>query len=823
MTSTSDFTATTSEGIRRSTDAPTSIFNGEPSRPVSYRVPSGRPHSQRVHLTKSTPAQEDDHLSAMLRDLRSELDIKKREEKILQAEISAILSQASVAPEQSRSVGLAVSRLNNNLLLVESSAKDLSSELTTIASLANNISEKVCILDEAKSRVVDCLQMVNDMTDLGTCSDGVDEAINKEEYELAAQYIHRFLTLDKAVFQFETSDQEIGDTMQHNYKVLSSAAQRLKGILEKKRDEALSTENVPQLHRFTKLFPLLNEHDAGLTRFASFVSKQIDAKGESNLKIMAAGGTDEKRRKILYADTLFHFFEGVADILDANLSVIESSYGGERLISFIAIIQRNVDDIACKVLEEFNTRRKFKQKKKMVRNWGSTNSASGNQTEQIDPMELDSLLFELCQMNANAEMYWKFVRKKFAKHLSSIGKVDDEDGKEESAEEAQKREERKKAMQHNLDLQLNRSMLGTKMQELSGDYILLEQFYMNVCIEKAIQSEQRDEDGSLTSSLIDDVIYLLRKCSKRALSCANADCVCAAMNNFAGLLQDPLLQHLQTVIKTGFPSSGFAAEALQTAQNAYNAIQHGKTDGGSEAQKDTFLTALNNSRTMMDMLAELKKSLEAEFSKFGSDERERTKLLHSLSQFDDFSRQLQNSTAHGVASLARALFKSRLKTSCETYVDLPHSLTSEQLTQYEANEPFISNFNVAIDKLFAAFEPLLIKDNYETLLLCTCSECYKHFERVIGKCQFNRFGALQLDREVRQLNSYLSAVVGWKAREKGARLSQIVSLLNVETLDEAVDVWQSSSSSRLISPSEAISILQLRSDLPHNLIVNLKL
>ena len=62
----------------------------------------------------------------------------------------------------------------------------------------------------------------------------------------------------------------------------------------------------------------------------------------------------------------------------------------------------------------------------------------------------------------------------------------------------QKREERKKAMQHNLDLQLNRSMLGTKMQELSGDYILLEQFYMNVCIEKAIQSEQRDEDGSLT-------------------------------------------------------------------------------------------------------------------------------------------------------------------------------------------------------------------------------------------------------------------------------------------------------------------------------------
>ena len=74
----------------------------------------------------------------------------------------------------------------------------------------------------------------------------------------------------------------------------------------------------------------------------------------------------------------------------------------------------------------------------------------------------------------------------------------------------QKREERKKAMQHNLDLQLNRSMLGTKMQELSGDYILLEQFYMNVCIEKAIQSEQRDEDGSLTRYNLQKFAILVR-------------------------------------------------------------------------------------------------------------------------------------------------------------------------------------------------------------------------------------------------------------------------------------------------------------------------
>lgn len=52
-------------------------------------------------------------------------------------------------------------------------------------------------------------------------------------------------------------------------------------------------------------------------------------------------------------------------------------------------------------------------------------------------------------------------------------------------------------------------------------------------------------------------------------------------------------------------------------------------------------------------------------------------------------------------------------------------------------------------------------------------EVVHQVERVIFKCTFNRMGALQLDKEFRQLTSYLTTVAGWSFREKIARLSQV--------------------------------------------------
>jgi hypothetical protein len=80
-------------------------------------------------------------------------------------------------------------------------------------------------------------------------------------------------------------------------------------------------------------------------------------------------------------------------------------------------------------------------------------------------------------------------------------------------------------------------------------------------------------------------------------------------------------------------------------------------------------------------------------------------------------------------------------------------------------------------------------------------------------------GALQLDKEFREFATYLTTIADWSIREKCARLGQLISLMNVETVDEAVDYFyglqnSSTSSSTLLSASDLKKTLKLRGDLP---------
>ncbi|KJH51384.1 hypothetical protein DICVIV_02398 [Dictyocaulus viviparus] len=426
---------------------------------------------------------------------------------------------------------MAVSRLNNAMLVVEGDSKQLASSLRTISRLADNISSKVSALDVAKTRVVECLQLAGDMYDLGVCSEGVHDCISNEDYEQAAQHIHRFLTLDRAVFQFSsTAEKEAGQNMSHSYEVLTDAATRLKGILERKLDEAIDNEDVAAIQRFVKLFPQINEHDKGLLQFGKFLSKKILKIGEDNLKIMNAGGTDDKRMNVLYADTLYLFFEGIAALLETNQPIVENSYGADKLLDFINILQVEIDKIVEKVIDAFAKKRQLDKRLKVVqRILRDDRHVDKVVVEKIDALELDTLLSEICLMNTHTEMYWRFVRRRIKgatiesetedsvmARCDDFGDLDEEKKKRFREEKLRRKEEREKKLDH----LLNRSLVGSKMQFLGAP-----------------------------SSVVDDVLFLVRKCVRRAMSSGSVDCVCAALNNGVALLETTFYQHLYTAVQ----------------------------------------------------------------------------------------------------------------------------------------------------------------------------------------------------------------------------------------------------------------------------------
>ncbi|EYC19489.1 hypothetical protein Y032_0024g891 [Ancylostoma ceylanicum] len=484
-------------------------------------VPSGRPrHGKRSDKDKDNaeaPKEEVDedaeYINGILQELRVELDVKRREEERLQKEIADVLTECasgSSGGEQSRAFGMAVSRLNNAMLVVEADTKQLAASLRTISRLADNISSKVSALDVAKTRVVECLQLAGDMHDLGVCSEEVDQCINNEDYEQAAQHIHRFLTLDRAVFQFSSSaDKEAGQTVSHSYEVLTNATTRLKEILERKLEAAVDAEDIAAMQRFVKLFPLINEHDSGLVRFGKYLSRQIAKIGEDNLKIMNAGGMDDKRVNVLYADTLFLFFEGIAALLETNQPLIESAYGPDKLLDFINMLQVDIDQIVGKVIDGFEKKRQLEKRLKAAQKI-LREDKNVDKGERLDALELDTLLSEICLMNTHTEMYWRFVRRRIkgaSKEQNQeeyvmvngddFGDMDEEKKKRLEEEKIRRKAEREKK----LDQLLNRSLVGSKMQELLGNYILLEQYYMEESVRKAIDMDVREE-GLLRSAVL---------------------------------------------------------------------------------------------------------------------------------------------------------------------------------------------------------------------------------------------------------------------------------------------------------------------------------
>ncbi len=92
-----------------------------------------------------------------IRKLQGKLDEEREKEKGVDEKIGDILRQNVDLPRQLQHV---LSRMRTRLTLIESDSNQLSTSLSITSVLAENISGKVRELDLAKSRVVDCLQVI---------------------------------------------------------------------------------------------------------------------------------------------------------------------------------------------------------------------------------------------------------------------------------------------------------------------------------------------------------------------------------------------------------------------------------------------------------------------------------------------------------------------------------------------------------------------------------------------------------------------------------------------------------------------------------------
>ncbi|XP_060563239.1 conserved oligomeric Golgi complex subunit 4-like isoform X2 [Ruditapes philippinarum] len=733
-------------------------------------------------------------------EMQRALEKLNNEEDFINNDLSHLLERQANLEDKM----LTLHRTLPNLQMLQTDSKQLSSMVSFTSTLAENVSSKVRQLDLAKNRVTACIQRVEDILDLKYCTDGVQQALQNEDYEKAAGHIHRFRSLDENVLRMSemASEGMSSSSLDTSFKLLHESEEKLRVIVNSKFDASVHSRDVASIERFFKIFPLLGMYEEGLTKFGKYLAAKLSEDADKSLKLALHGvDPDDRRSSVVFADTITKLFEDIARIVEIHQPLVETYYGAGKLIMLLSILQKECDRQTRKLVKEFRNKRDFDQRVQQVKQ--SLMFHKQPTAEKPDSKDLDVLLSEVVLLNTRAELYLRFVKRRLMGDF------------EAAFQDSETREEKEKEV----DKFIQDCDTSRVMMDLIGNYILMEEYFMREMVLKAVAMDSIDT-GTPTSSMVDDSFFIVKKCVRRAMSSSSVDGVCAMLNHACTILEQDFREVLYSRVRAGFPS-GF------DLTQAYNmVIQQGKSTD-TEKAKTQFITTLNNAEVSCDYCKQLKANLEDEVAKLYTQcsEQSKAKLESCLTDIGASATRFKDVVEFGFTQLTTAVIKPRLKPQIDIFLSTSHNISDDDYTNFEANDPWVQNFIVSLDSMLGNFKESLTSNNYEKFVSLITGEITTSLEKAVLKSAFNRLGGLQFDKELRVLVGYLTSVTTWTIRDKFARLTQMATVLNLEKVDELLDYWGPNSGPLTwrLTPSEVRQVLSLRIDFRTDEIKRLKL
>ncbi|EDW87946.1 conserved oligomeric Golgi complex subunit 4 [Drosophila yakuba] len=738
------------------------------------------------------------------------------EEAKVNERLESLLAKQCQIEARMSGIGRSLSLLHT----VDSDSNKLNDQIVNTAQLAESVSAKVRRLDLARCRASECQQRVHDLIDLHLCSQGVVKAIGEEDYEKSATHIARFLAMDQQLLR-RTADDVQGSitSVSDAVKTLEDATEKTRVLIAKRFDEAVKADDLASVERFFKIFPLVGCHRTGIEKFSLYICQKLANKAQKELRNAQDIAKAESRLQLAYADRLTAILENFARVVEVNQPIIEAFYGqaSSSLIDMVAILQHECDTEVKNLLMEFNKNRQIQYRSKQVnestqrsagggtlgsnsiQSLGHYRKPSGGSVDKLNPKEIDAIIAEITVMHARVELYFRFMRRRLQVHVETCVP---------EKEQLDIMERYEKIMKN--------SDLRRQMQEILSTYLLLERYFMEESVLKAIGLDTY-ESGQQCSSMVDDIFFILRKSIRRALTTQSINGTCAVINNVAACLDGDFVSALKAPLKTGYPS-GY----IDLAQ-AYNAIQTTLQQGklhSSDADRGraNFLVQLNNADISTEYIETLCQTMEQEIAgTFPQTTPVERQLLDScLTELKAVRDALKATVDFGMQQLRSSVIKPRLNPWINQFLNYSHNLNEEELAAYEAGETFVQFFIVQLDGLLNSFKNSLSPRNYDALVSILATEVTIQLERAIKKISFNRLGGLVLDQEVRALGSYLTGATSWSVRDKMTRISQIATLLNLDKISELAEYWNPENNKEMsswhLTPNEVRTFLTLRND-----------
>eukprot|EP00894_Picocystis_sp_ML_P002221 jgi/Pico_ML_1/52738/g3402.t1 len=265
---------------------------------------------------------------------------------------------------------------------LEVDAKLVADNVAHTSKLASRLSSRVKRLDSVQSKIKSTLARIDAILDRSNCLNGVNQAMDEQDYERAAQYVSKFIELDSDVGNLPFLDtKQLSD---QKTSMMASRA-RLEEIVREKFKEAANNNNHTEAFRFGKLYPLLGIRDEGLQAVTSYVRSVVSGRARTQFEALSdeLGNAGNERQKADFVGVLTAHFKDIGAAISENEPMLIGSFGNEALLSFVAAMHEECDVRGTAVIKRFCEHNSIE---KLVKDTGSRSSMHA-QTGDVDPRE----------------------------------------------------------------------------------------------------------------------------------------------------------------------------------------------------------------------------------------------------------------------------------------------------------------------------------------------------------------------------------------------------------------------------------------------------
>lgn len=656
------------------------------------------------------------------------------------------------------------------LEFVRADAEQMQRSVLSTCDLADEVSGKVRELDLAQSRVQATLSRIDAIVDRTNCIDGAKQALEVEDYETAAKFVEKFLQLD-AEFETETGSEQRRQMLE--------SKQKLETLIRRNLAASIEAKDHAKVVRFVKLYPALNLQEEGLQSYVGYLRKVVAMRAVTDYErlVKSLGSIDRAD----FVGVLNNIFKDIALAVEENEDLLFEVAGEEGIALAILELQEECDARGTSIVRKYVEQRKLSKLTKEIAVHNKHDITLLAAPEGPDPREMELHLEEMMLMSQTSEDYFDFINTKFREVDAAAGSPGESNS-------------------------FKFGSFGLSVQELVGYYIVLEVYFMTETVKKAIKIDEHVADG-MTTSMVDDVFYILQSCTRRAISTSNLQSLLQIINNTAVLLNNDFSEALQRKIRE--PNLFLKLFSAGVAS----------LKAGTEVS-----TALNNVDVSAENVGKLKHDIEEHSFETFTGPGEREKVKSALRELEEIGNRYKHIGNHGMEQLANSI-TPRLRNLLDVVGTVSYELTEVQYAENEVSDPWVQKLLHAVDVTVTWLQPLLTTNNYDSLVHLIIDTLVKRLEVLMTQKRFNQLGGLQLDRDARTLVGHFSNMTQRTVRDKFARLTQMATILNLEKVSEILDYWGDNSGPMTwrLTPTEVRRVLGLRVDFKPEVIAALKL